>query len=76
MLILIDQIRLIVIDSFSYLLRDVTAIPNNRVQLTYEMLSELQEVAVEFNCAVSAEHFSFILPVRVWMSCIPGCDYE
>lgn len=57
------QIRLVVIDSFSYLLRDDSEIPNNRVQLMYEMLWELQELAIDFKCAVSIVRFSFACTV-------------
>lgn len=45
------QIRLIVIDSFSYLFRSLDS-DVNLVQITYEILLKLQQIAEEFKCAV------------------------
>lgn len=46
------QVKLIVIDSFSYLLRSIDDPTMNLVQVSYELLSKLQTVAEEFKCAV------------------------
>lgn len=46
------QIRLIVIDSFSYLFRSLDS-DVNLVQMTHEILLKLQQIAEEFECAVS-----------------------
>lgn len=46
------RIRLIVIDSFSYLFR-VVANSLDRIRMMYQMCSDLEELAKEFKCAVS-----------------------
>lgn len=48
-----SQIRLIVIDSFSYLFRISFPEDINKVQTIYGILDDLQELAEEFECAVS-----------------------
>lgn len=47
------QIRLIVIDSFSYLFRISFPEDINKVHTIYGILGDLQELAEEFQCAVS-----------------------
>lgn len=46
------QIRLIVIDSFSYLFRSLES-DANLIQMTHEILWQLQQIAQDFKCAVS-----------------------
>lgn len=44
------NVRLVVIDSFSSLLRDLE--PSRRIEMIYEMIFVLQSIAVSSNCAV------------------------
>lgn len=52
------QIRLIVVDSFSYLFRSIDS-DLNLVQITYGILLMLQQISEEFKCAVI---YSFNIP--------------
>lgn len=54
------------IDSFSYLFRTIDNVNVNRVQMSYEILTELQKLAERFKCAVIyANHiFALLLTYR------------
>lgn len=70
------QIRLIVIDSFSYLFRTIDESIVNRVQMLHQLCNDLQDLAEAHKCAVS-KFLKFAAMLKLnFLFLLIDCDNE